>query len=234
MRAKHLCRAVVVLALLSVASAASAAENITVQNTARFLGNGRYGWKVFLVADPSTLNGISYVEYTLHPTFPNPVRRATNPADGFALPATGWGEFNILVKVVFKDRRKAPLQLTHYLSLQTEQQAALKPDHTITHGTLRPRNTSQPLGNGRWDWQIFIEGDERTLAEVKCVTYTLHPTFPDPIRMVCAKGTVSGRGFQLSSNGWGTFSVGVDIQFKDGDVRRLTHDLAFTTGAARK
>ena len=233
MRAKAIA-GVVVHALVVLMAASAAAQDITVRNTAQFVGSGRYNWKVFLVAEPSTLQSISYVEYTLHPTFPNPVRKVTNPADGFALAASGWGEFNILVKVVFKDRRKPPLQLTHYLSLQTEQRVALKPDHTITHGALRPRNTSQSAANGRWDWQIFIEGDDRTLAEVKCVTYTLHPTFPDPIRMVCAKGTVSGRGFQLSSNGWGTFSVGVDIQFKDGDVRRLTHDLVFTSGAARK
>jgi transcription initiation factor IIF auxiliary subunit len=234
MRARCLCRVVVALALLSFAAAAAAAENITVQNTARFLGNGRYSWKVFLVAEPSTLKSISYVEYTLHPTFPNPVRRATNWADGFALPADGWGEFNILVKVVFKDRRKAPLQLTHYLSLQARQRVALTPDHTVTHGALRTRNTSQPTGSGRWDWQLFIEGDDKTLGEVKCVKYTLHPTFPNPVQTICARGSAGGRGFQLSSNGWGTFTAGVEIQFKDGDVRRLTHDLVFTNGAAQK
>src|SRR5205814_7547366 len=150
------------------------APGITVQNTAQFVGDGRYNWKVFLAAPPSTLQSISYVEYTLYPTVTNPVQRRNNPADGFALQSNGRGEFNIAVKVVFKDGRKAPLQLTHYLSLQSGRAAAVKPDHSTAHGVLRTGNTSQPIGTGRWDFQIYIEGDERTLGDVKCVTYTLH------------------------------------------------------------
>lgn len=87
--------------------------------------------------------------------------------------------------------------------------------------------------SGRW-WEVFVEGDDRTLGDIKCVKYTLHPTFPEPVRTVCRRGSQSGRGFPLSSNGWGTFNVGVEVTFNDGDARYLTHELIFGSAAPRK
>jgi hypothetical protein len=48
---------------------------------------------------------VSYVEYTLHPTFPNSdqrVDRTTDTRYPFGLTATGWGVFPVAIKVVFK------------------------------------------------------------------------------------------------------------------------------------
>ncbi len=84
-------------------------------------------------------------------------------------------------------------------------------------------NTAQPDGNGRWNWTVFLDADQNTLSEIKCVEYTLHPTFPKPIRKVCNPAN----GFGLSSNGWGTFNIKIKIMFKDGRTRKLNHMLRF-------
>lgn len=221
--------ALVLLCLIWAAplpAAPLAAQDVQISNTAKFLGGGRYDWTVFVQAVPAVLQQIEYVEYTLHPSFPNPVRKVTNPQGGFALSANGWGEFNLVAKVAFKSGRVVTLQ--HWLRLQPlASSMSAVPDHAPTHGALRTRNTSQQAGNGRWNWEIFIEGDKAALDEVRCVKYTLHPTFPEPIQTVCARGAEAGRGFALTQNGWGTFTVGVEITFRDGDIRALSHELTF-------
>jgi len=91
-------------------------QELGVTNTARYVGSGRYDWTVFLVGDEYLLNSILYAEYVLHPSFPNPVRRAYERNSRFSLHSNGWGEFNILVKVVFRDGRVIYLQ--HWLRLR--------------------------------------------------------------------------------------------------------------------
>ncbi len=45
-------------------------------------------------------------------------------------------------------------------------------------------NTSKPAGDGRWDWTVYVTAPPAVLNEIRCVEYTLHPTFPNPIRRV--------------------------------------------------
>jgi transcription initiation factor IIF auxiliary subunit len=204
------------------------AQRIRVANTAQYVGSGRYNWTVFLIADESTLNTISYVEYILHPSFSNPTRRVYNRESNFALSSSGWGEFNIMVKIVYKDGRITYLQ--HWLRLEESkgEEPQINPAPPHYHGRVTAGNTSRYVGRSRWDWTVFIVADDETLDEIKCVEYTLHPTFPDPIRMICNRGSASGKGFFLNSNGWGTFSIGVKVVFKDGDIKYLKHKLSFS------
>ncbi len=80
---------------------------LTTGNTSRNLGVGRWEWSVFVIASDDVLRQIQYVEYTLHPTFPEPIQKVTQrgvvSGKGFFLNATGWGTFEIAVKVVFTD-----------------------------------------------------------------------------------------------------------------------------------
>lgn len=64
-----------------------------------------YKWKVFVDEPESILVQIERVEYTLHPTFPEPHQVRGDPADKFALETSGWGEFTMLVEVKFHDGR---------------------------------------------------------------------------------------------------------------------------------
>lgn len=60
-----------------------------------------YAWCVFLEGDAELMNRIEMVEYTLHPTFPRPVREITDKEHCFALQSEGWGTFKIDIRVFF-------------------------------------------------------------------------------------------------------------------------------------
>ncbi|WP_430232258.1 pYEATS domain-containing protein [Nitrosomonas communis] len=85
--------------------------------------------------------------------------------------------------------------------------------------------SSTYAGNRRWNWSVWITGSTADLDQIDHVTYTLHPTFPNPVREIhTRKG-----GFRLESNGWGEFTIYIDIAYKDGKHQQLSHDLRLTS-----
>lgn len=88
--------------------------------------------------------------------------------------------------------------------------------------SLRLKNDWKYIGDDRWDWDVYLASDDPTeLDNVEDVKYVLHPTFPNPIRVV----TNRQEGFRLKTNGWGTFSITAFVRFKDGDKIKLVHEL---------
>jgi hypothetical protein len=83
-------------------------------------------------------------------------------------------------------------------------------------------NTARRAGDQTWDWTVFINADQNTLSNVRCVEYTLHPTFPNPIRTVCDD---PANHFALSARGWGTFEI--KIIFRDGSIQNKVRMLKF-------
>ncbi len=82
------------------------------------------------------------------------------------------------------------------------------------------------VGKKAWDWTIYIDSAPSILAKISCVTYQLHPTFKDPTIRICKQGQ-SSKAFSYSTTGWGTFNVGVKIEFKDGSEFTTDHYLIF-------
>ena len=109
------------LVLISTGLAFSVcAQNIKVANTSQLSKKkGYYDWTIFIQTDTSTLNSIDHVEYLLHPTFSNPQVSSYDRKGNFSYSTSGWGEFEIKIKVVFKDENKGPLYMTHWLVLKT-------------------------------------------------------------------------------------------------------------------
>ncbi|EFK05401.1 caspase domain protein [delta proteobacterium NaphS2] len=91
---------------------------------------------------------------------------------------------------------------------------------------IHAENTASPAGGNRWDWTVFIRASRDVLEQINCVEYTLHPTFPNPVRTVCRKGSPD-RPFALSSNGWGTFTIDIRVMMKNGQEKKLQHALRF-------
>lgn len=90
--------------------------------------------------------------------------------------------------------------------------------------TMRVEQSVTYVGERRWNWSVWLAGSEAELDRVDHVTYTLHPSFPNPVREIrTRKG-----GFRLKSSGWGEFTIYLDIVDKDGEHRQLTHDLKLT------
>jgi transcription initiation factor IIF auxiliary subunit len=76
-------------------------------NYSRFIGEKdgyrTYAWCVFMDVSKTVLSNIETVEYILHPTFPEPVRRINDREHCFVLQSEGWGDFVINIRVFFRD-----------------------------------------------------------------------------------------------------------------------------------
>jgi pYEATS domain-containing protein involved in immunity/TIR domain-containing protein len=94
--------------------------------------------------------------------------------------------------------------------------------------SLKIRQDSTHQGGNWWKWSVWIEGGSREMAAVDHVVYTLHATFPDPVRTVRNRRT----GFRLESSGWGEFELYARIVAKDGKVHQRKHWLTLD-GEAR-
>lgn len=82
-------------------------NKINFTNYSMFVGkkydDDYYDWCVFCDDKPEKVNTIKQVEYTLHPSFPNPIRTVDDKKSRFALYSSGWGIFRIRIQILFKD-----------------------------------------------------------------------------------------------------------------------------------
>lgn len=90
--------------------------DIKLQNSWENKEQDRWDWSAYLTG--SDVSNVEYVEYILHPTFENPMRKIENPAYGFRLETSGWGTFDLKAIVHFKDGTHH--LLTHNLKLEYE------------------------------------------------------------------------------------------------------------------
>lgn len=88
-------------------------------------------------------------------------------------------------------------------------------------GELRIEQFEKYEGDDWWTWAVWVEGDAAALDQIDYVEWTLHPTFPEPIRMVRDRASK----FRLETGGWGVFQITARAQLKDGQLVRLRHYL---------
>jgi len=96
---------------------------IKLNNSSRYLeqkGDTHWWeWTAFIEStSPDKLADIKYVEYHLHPTFIEPIKRRRNANKKFSLTTVGWGTFLLKAVVYFKDSSKKPKPLEHYLEFE--------------------------------------------------------------------------------------------------------------------
>jgi hypothetical protein len=110
------CCLAIVLLLVGLVSQPAAQEALSVDNVSKYLGNEQWEWTIFVKAPASVVKDVQAVEYRLHPTFSPSVVTVTEPGSQempFGLRRTGWGVFEVAVKVTFRDGRTT--RLTHML-----------------------------------------------------------------------------------------------------------------------
>ncbi|MEW6348898.1 MAG: pYEATS domain-containing protein [Thermodesulfobacteriota bacterium] len=107
-----------------------------------------------------------------------------------------------------------------------EMLSAAQAGHFMRKPDFAVDNVAEHKGNDTWNWTVFMKPDSRRVDDIACVEYRLHPTFPDPVRMVCKRGDPR-HPFGLSATGWGTFVVGIRVLLKDGSKYDLSHALRF-------
>ena len=82
--------------------------------------------------------------------------------------------------------------------------------HSLTGQEMKVRNLYRREGNG-FRWRVYIDEDASKLQRIRCVEYTLYPSFPTPIRDVCdAKGH-----FALEETGRGEFTMILKVEWRD-------------------
>lgn len=87
---------------------------------------------------------------------------------------------------------------------------------------LEIRQWEQYEGDDWWRWAVWIDGSEEALDRIDYVEWTLHPTFPDPIR----KASNRSEKFRIETGGWGVFQIRALARAKDGSSIRLKHQLS--------
>ncbi|MDF1662604.1 MAG: C1 family peptidase [Planctomycetota bacterium] len=115
--------------------AAPVVNTLRLANSSRFLGTrrgkARWSWSAFVEGPMAKLKQVATVEYELHRTFKNRLRKGDNNlALGFPLHSSGYGTFEIKATVTMKDGKA--IQLSHQLKFtdaKEEEDSAPKLGH---------------------------------------------------------------------------------------------------------
>jgi hypothetical protein len=63
-------------------------------------------------------------------------------------------------------------------------------------------------------WRLYVRSPSGAIGEaVRRVTFHLHPSFPDPVRVVEAPNMPGGSGFMVEEGGWGEFEAMIKIEW---------------------
>jgi transcription initiation factor IIF auxiliary subunit len=84
-----------------------------IRQSEEYVTDNWWKWSVWLDAPPAELDNVESVEWRLHPTFPDPIRRVSDRATNFRLDTAGWGVFPIHASVKLKGG--TTLKLRHQL-----------------------------------------------------------------------------------------------------------------------
>jgi transcription initiation factor IIF auxiliary subunit len=87
--------------------------------------------------------------------------------------------------------------------------------------TLAIEQWDEYKGDDWWSWAVWIEGTDDNLDLVDSVEWTLHPTFPNPIRKTSDRASM----FRIDTGGWGVFQIRALVKMQDGSQIKLQHDL---------
>lgn len=104
-------------------------------------------------------NFIKSVEFTLHDSFPNNVRLIKKWP--FELYETGWGEFDIKIKIELIDDKAKPIHLIH----------SLKFYHDSIHQTHQPQQNKKAVVSENYDEVIFVNPKPEILEQIKDESY---------------------------------------------------------------
>ncbi|XP_071945679.1 YEATS domain-containing protein 4-like [Antedon mediterranea] len=92
-------------------------------NVARYFGKKRdedghtHSWTVYIkpVKNEDMSTYIKKIQFKLHESYASPIRVVTKPP--YEITETGWGEFEIGIKLFFIDQNERPVTLYHFLKL---------------------------------------------------------------------------------------------------------------------
>lgn len=76
-------------------------------------------------------------------------------------------------------------------------------------------------GDDWWEWSVWVDASDDEINKIKFVEYTLHPTFPNPVRIIKNRQTK----FRLETAGWGIFTIYAQAVLQNGEKVNMEHEL---------
>jgi hypothetical protein len=157
-------------------------SSLRIINWSRFLqkkrGYDMFAFCLFIAGDSHEIDTISEVEYTLHPTFPNPIVSRYDRLTRFALESEAWGEFVVRARLFTVGGDE--IRLSERLLLEADKWPRGAPWaelETINRSRLKLNHLAELimecLLEGDWDWRKFSTIVRRTGAEPGNVSSTL-------------------------------------------------------------
>ena len=111
---------------------------LRIEQSSTYKGEDWWEWSVWVEGTPAELDSLEAVTYHLDPTFPDPVRRVTDPADKFRLDSASWGTFTIKADLHRKDGQS--LRRSHDLRLEPAPDMKATPKSSaVSDEERRPR-----------------------------------------------------------------------------------------------
>jgi transcription initiation factor IIF auxiliary subunit len=126
---------IIVMAFVVVGGArmVGAQEDIALNNTFQYTRGGVYKWQVYVEADQGVLKKIKSVEYRLHPSYRNPVRKVEMPRSGkypFKIVDETQEAFDITATIVFWN--DPPKTVYHRLKLRPDEETPVTEEILLT------------------------------------------------------------------------------------------------------
>jgi len=91
--------------------------------------------------------------------------------------------------------------------------------------TVNFDNYARQINSGgdtdQYQWRVFVKDTESVLDSIERVTYLLHPTFVNPLRVIKDRENK----FELVSIGWGEFEIEITIKFKEGNETKQVYSV---------
>jgi transcription initiation factor IIF auxiliary subunit len=104
---------------------------------------------LYIDATTAELNDVDEVEYTLHPSFPDPVRTSNDRSHAFAIQSEAWGSFNTYVRILTK--KGEIIRLQHGLVLEEDNWPM--GDELVKFSSEIERSIYSALSDRKWDWR---------------------------------------------------------------------------------
>lgn len=141
----------------------------------QYQGADRWKWSIWVEGTNEELNSIASVEYTLHPTFSNPVQLRTDRDSKFRLATSGWGTFTIYAKI--KKTNDEEIDVEHELELYYPEELDELDDSELDEPEPdEPKEPDEPAADSGSDSSRFRE---KRLASIR--EFLKSSEVPDPV-----------------------------------------------------
>ncbi|EPR80142.1 YEATS family protein [Spraguea lophii 42_110] len=141
-------------------------------------------WKVSIrAAFNCDLSYIKDITYTLHETFPNPIRTVGYP---FEIEEMGWGEFNIHIKINFIDENEKSVSTSHFIMLYADGKNGVLKNGSVISEKYDEIIFRSPTKNmykilkeqGDEDRSLIVDKEDEEFRKLECaIEYLLDSNF---------------------------------------------------------